>query len=214
MLRRVFLLLCLVVTLVGCGADPQQVYDQAVASLERAEARLDNLRPAFDLANEKAMLNVCKELTGTTPEESAMTVLSQLQGAAGGLAADAKAAAEGAAETVTEGAAEATAEGGEAAAAAAAKVPQDADAAIDQLLNAHQEIQKQGEAVAGAMTGAYETMAKIKTPGTPEAKKFEEVLEAMAEVKAYRRQEKRVAEAQAAVDAAAAALKGASGAGQ
>jgi hypothetical protein len=213
MLRQFFLLALVGISLVGCGADPQQVYDQAVASLERAEARLDNLRPAFDLADEKAMLTICKEISGTTPEESAMGVLSQLQGAAGGLAADTKAAAEDVAKTA-ESAAEAAAEGGEAAAAAAAKVPQDADAAIDQLLNAHQEIQKQGEAVAEAMTGSYETINKIKTPGTPEAKRDAEYFESLPEVKAYRRQEKRVEEAQKLVEAAESALKAAGGAGK
>lgn len=46
----------------------------------------------------------------------------------------------------------------------------------------------------------------IKTPGTPEAKRFEEVLAKMPEVQAYERQQKRVEEAQQAVDETEAAL--------
>jgi hypothetical protein len=43
-------------------------------------------------------------------------------------------------------------------------------------------------------------MTKIKTPGTPEAKKFEEKLAAMPEVKAYERQQKRLERAQQEVE--------------
>jgi hypothetical protein len=43
-------------------------------------------------------------------------------------------------------------------------------------------------------------MKQMKTPGTPEAKKYEEKLAAMPEVKAYQRQQKRVEQAQQDVD--------------
>ena len=63
------------------------------------------------------------------------------------------------------------------------------------------------------MAKAYETMQKINTPGTPEAKRVEEVLAEMPEAKAYHRQEERLARAEEALDAAEAALpSGAAGA--
>jgi hypothetical protein len=49
-------------------------------------------------------------------------------------------------------------------------------------------------------------MNKIKVPGTPEAKRFEEVLAKMPEVQAYRRQEERLARAKQAAEEAEAAL--------
>lgn len=187
MLRKI-LSLFLLAALVGCGLSPQQKYDVAVKRLERAQARLDNLRPAYDAAREKAMLTVCKEIAGTTPEESALSALSQLQGATdqalSGLTTDGQ-----------------TAEGSE-----GPKLPTSADEAIDQLLDSHKAMQEQQKAVTGPIAKAYETMNKIKTPGTPEAARFEEVLAEMPEVKAYLRQEKRVESAQQAVDEAEDAL--------
>ncbi|HEX3600742.1 MAG TPA: hypothetical protein VHU84_11405, partial [Lacipirellulaceae bacterium] len=54
---------------------------------------------------------------------------------------------------------------------------------------------------------ANEVMTKIKTPGTPEAKKYEEKLATMPEVQAYERQQKRVERAQKDVDEAEADMK-------
>lgn len=188
--RRILYPLLMLAVVAGCGPTPQQKYDQAVRDFERAQARLDNLRPAYDAAREKATLAVCKEIAGTTPEESAMGALTQLEGfadqALAGQADGSKPAADS---------------------DAAKKKPiGDADAAIDQLLAAHKTMQEQQAAATAPITKAYQTMNKIKTPGTPEAKRFEEVLAGMPEVKAYQRQERRVERAKQAVDEAEAAL--------
>jgi hypothetical protein len=58
---------------------PQQNYDNALKNLERAEARLDNLRPAYDAARERAALAVCEEIAGTTPEASAEGAIAHLE---------------------------------------------------------------------------------------------------------------------------------------
>ena len=50
-------------------------------------------------------------------------------------------------------------------------------------------------------------MAKIKTPGTPEAKLLEEKMKSMSEVQAYERQQKRVEKAQQEVDEAKSKLE-------
>src|SRR5688500_10795317 len=82
MLRGFSFLLLVLVAIAGCGPNAQEKYDAAVKDLERAQARLDNLRPAYDAARDKAALAVCKEIAGVTPDESAMAALAQLEGAA------------------------------------------------------------------------------------------------------------------------------------
>src|SRR3954451_16756576 len=69
--------LCLIL-LSGCGESPQQKYDAAVRELERTQERLDSLRPAFDTARQTAANAVCREIAGTTPEESASAALQGL----------------------------------------------------------------------------------------------------------------------------------------
>src|SRR6476619_5484262 len=64
-----------IVLISGCGESPQQKYDAAVRELERAQERLDSLRPAYDAARQTAANAVCRELAGTTPEESASAAL-------------------------------------------------------------------------------------------------------------------------------------------
>jgi len=189
MLRRDFILLFVLVVIAGCAPSAQEKYEAAVKDLDRAQARLDNLRPAYDAAREKAALTVCKEITGVTPEESAMAALTQLEGfsdqAVASQADDSQPAADP---------------------SAGVKPTSDADEALDQLLAAHQSMQEQQAAVTGSITKTYATMNKIKTPGTAEAKRFEEVLAKMPEVKAYQRQEQRVERATQAVEDAEADL--------
>jgi hypothetical protein len=134
---------------------------------------------------------VCKEIAGVTPDESAMAALTQLEGAAD-QAAKGQPANSPPVSNSSAGKKKATSSG--------------ADEAIDKLLAAHENMQKQQTAVTGPIAKAYETMNKIKTPGTPEAKRFEDVLAKMPEVEAYQRQEKRVQRAKQAVDEAEAEL--------
>jgi hypothetical protein len=74
-------------------------------------------------------------------------------------------------------------------------------------------MQQQAADLTAPITKARETMKLINTPGTPEAKRVEAILADQPEVKAYRRQEKRVERAQTALDAAEAQLPGAAGTG-
>jgi hypothetical protein len=182
MLRRLTILL-FVLVIAGCGPTAAEKYDEAVKDFERAQARLDNLRPAYDAAQEKAAVVVCKEIAGVTPDESAAAALAQLEGAAGQAILSQAAGDQPTAN-----------------ASAGNKRTSDADDAIDQMLAAHRAMQEQQAALTGPIAKAYETMNKVKTPGTPEAKRFEEVLAKMPEVEAYRRQETRVERAKQAVD--------------
>jgi hypothetical protein len=182
MLRGFSFLLLVLVTIAGCGPSAQEEYDAAVKDLERAQTRLDNLRPAYDAGREKATLAVCKEIAGVTPDESVMAALAQLEGAPHQAVAS-----------------QATDSQPAASPSGANKHTSDDDA-IDKLLAAHKTMQEQQAAVTGPIAKAYDTMNKIKTPGTPEAKRFEEVLAKMPEVEAYQRQEKRVERAKQAVD--------------
>jgi hypothetical protein len=190
MLHRKSLLSILLVALAltGCAPSAQEEYDAALRNLERSEARLDNLRPAFDAAVKQAKQDVCKEISGVTTEEQTEAALANIEGLLSGAA--------------------------EAAQAEPAADPQgrpvgDPDAALDQLLGAHADLQKQTAALTAPLAKANETMKLINTPGTPEAKRYEAVLAELPEVKAYHRQEKRVARAQAALDTAEANLPGA-----
>ena len=187
MLRRESLILSAFIAIAGCAPSAQEEYDAAVRNLERSEARLDNLRPAYDAAVKQAKQTVCKEIAGVTTEEQTEAALANIEGLLSG-AADA--------------------------AQNPAADPQgrpvgDPDAALDQILGAHADLQKQTAALTAPLAKANETMKLINTPGTPEAARYEAVLAEMPEVKAYRRQEKRVARAQAALDAAQANLPGA-----
>ena len=159
-------------------------YDTALSVLNRQQERLDALRPAYDAARQTATLTVCKEIAGFTPDESATAALEQLGGILGG-AGDEPAAENTAANTTDVG---------------------DIDQTIDNLLAAQENLADQQTALSGPIQKVNEVMTKIKTPGTPEAKQFEEVLAQMPEAQAYTRQEERVKSAQEAVEAAEAAL--------
>jgi hypothetical protein len=183
--RRFPVILLSLVIFTGCAPSAQEKYDAVVRAHEVAQAQLDKLRPAYDTARTTAMNAVCKEIAGTTPEESASAALQGFgdvlnQSAAGSL--------------------DATAKGGE------GKKGDDLDKTIDTLIAAQKEAQEKQASLAAPIAKANEVMAKIKTPGTPEAKRFEEKLAAMPEVQAYERQQKRVEKSQQDVDEAKAAL--------
>ena len=75
------------------------------------------------------------------------------------------------------------------------------------MIAAQQDVQEKQAALTAPVAKANEVMAKIKTPGTPENKQYEEKLAAMPEVKSYERQQKRVENAQKAVEEAEAAAE-------
>jgi hypothetical protein len=183
MLRKNSFLLSMVMLAltVGCGESPQQKYDEAVDSLNRAQRRLDALRPAYDAARQTAILTVCKQITGTTPEESQLGMLKELTGAADDIS--------------KQQAADAASEPGQ-----KKKPIGDADAAIDNLLAAQKAMGEKSAAASASVLKTSEVMTKIKTPGTPENKQLEDELATMPEVQAYRRQEKRVEEAKEDVE--------------
>jgi len=191
-MRQHFILCVLiVVSLAGCvrAPTPQENYDTALKNLERSEARLDNLRPAYDAARERAAQAVCEEIAGATPESSAEGAIKQLEGMLSGNV--------GTNEAVGDAAGDAD----------KAKPPiGDADAALDQLLGAHKQMQEQAAALTAPITKARETMKLINTPGTAEAKLVEERIANLPEVKAYLRQAERVQRMQQAVDEAEALL--------
>jgi hypothetical protein len=183
MSRNSVVLLALVVV-VGCGPTPKEKYDEAVRDLERAQARLDNLLPAYQQATKAAADAVCKEIAGTTPEESANAALAGLgdvlNQAAVPPVADGKAPVDGEKPKGKKG--------------------DELDQTIDNLIAAQKDVQEKQAALTAPMAKANEVMAKIKTPGTPEAMKYEEKLKSMREAQAYERQQKRVESAQQLVD--------------
>jgi hypothetical protein len=191
MLRHssLLLLLTMVVAAVGCGQSAQEKYDEAVDNLNRAQRRLDNLRPAYDAARQTAILTVCKQITGTTPEESQLGMLKGLTGAADDISK----------EQATEAADPS---------APKKKPVGDADAAIDSLMAAEKKMGEKSAAASASVLKTSDVMNKIKTPGTPENKKLEDELATMPEVTAYKRQEKRVEEAKEDVEDAEKDLPG------
>jgi hypothetical protein len=173
---------------VGCGQSAEAKYKDAVDSYERAQRRLDALRPAYDAAKQTAILTVCKRITGTTPEESQLGMLKELTGTADEISKGQ--AADAADPTVKK------------------KPIGDADAAIDSLMAAEKKMGEKSAAASTSVLQTSEVMNKIKTPGTPENKQLEDELATMPEVSAYRRQEKRVEEAKEDVEDAEKDLPG------
>lgn len=185
----------LVLSLVGCaGPTAHDKYDDAVRRLERAQAQLDKLRPAYDAARVTAANAVCKELSGTTLEESEYAALDALGGIVkpGAVPIDASGNAE------TDAAKNKKNPGG--------KKGNELDQTIDNLISAQKDAQEKQAALTAPVVKASKVMSKITTPGTPEAQKFDEKLAAMPEVQAYERQQKRVEKAQQEVDDAEEAL--------
>lgn len=184
MSRNSSVLISIALVVTGCGQTPKEKYDEAVRDLERAQSRLDNLLPSYLQAQKSAADAVCKEIAGTTPVESANAALvglgDVLNQAAVPPTADAKPAADGEKPKGKKG--------------------DELDQTIDNLITAQKDVQEKQAALTAPMAKANEVMAKIKTPGTPEAKKYEEKLNSMKEAQAYERQQKRVESAQELVD--------------
>ncbi|MEX2317609.1 MAG: hypothetical protein WD669_10695 [Pirellulales bacterium] len=162
-----------VLLLAGCsGSPPQEEYDAAVTAMNTAQTQLDALRPAYDAAKQAAMLAVCKELAGATPEESLTGALAQL-------------------DSLTQANLDKQAQSD--------KKPGDIDATIDHLIAGQSAVSEHARGLFGSAGKVNEVMQKIKTPGTPEAQRFEEVFAAKPEVQAYQRQEQRLARAKQAM---------------
>jgi hypothetical protein len=152
----------------GCGPTAQDLYDEAARQVKLQQERLDNLRPAYDAARQKALLAVTKEFAGATSDENAQNALKQLEG----LSAQA-----GATDLL-------------------AGTHQDQiDAAIGHLTTMQAAIEAQQNGLLGGAAKISAATKNIETLGTPENKRFEEILGAMPEVQAFRRQEKRLEDA-------------------
>src|SRR5438105_9907613 len=81
MSRFILSTLCLMTSfllLSGCGQSAQEKYDGAVKELDQAQSTLDSLLPSYVAARHMAENAVCKEIAGTTPEESASAALQGL----------------------------------------------------------------------------------------------------------------------------------------
>jgi hypothetical protein len=163
-------LIALMIT--GCGPTPQEAYDEAVRQVSLQQERLDSLRPAYDAARQKALLAVTQELAGATPDQNALNALAQIEGIA---------ATTGNTDLL-------------------AGTKQDQlDAAVNHLTTMQAAIEAQQNALLGGAAKVTEVMKQIETPGTPENKRFEVVLDEMPEAQAYRRQENRLEQAAKAV---------------
>jgi hypothetical protein len=191
-MRRCLSMFAVLLLVLGCaGPSAKEKYDEAVRDLERAQSRLDNLRPAYDVARQTAANAVCKEIAGTTPEESASAALTGLGDALNQTAAAPVEDGKKTEETKK----------------AAGKKGDELDKTIDNLIAGEKNFQEKQASLAGPVAKANEVMAKIKTPGTPEAKRYAEKLASLPEVQAYERQQKRVERAQKDVDDAEAEMK-------
>lgn len=201
MTQRFLFVLLAFFAVFGCaGPSAKDKLDEAQRRLERAQAKLDEMRPAYDAARATAANAVCREIAGTTPEESASAALAGLSGV---LTQPPTPAADGGkAEDAKQG--EKANDNGK---KPAGKKADELDKTIDNLIAAQKDVQEKQAALTAPVAKANEVMSKIKTAGTPEAKKFEEKLAAMPEAKAYERQQKRVEKAQEEVDEAEEAAK-------
>jgi ribosomal protein L22 len=169
--RRFTILIVFAMLLSGCGPTPQEKYDDA----ERQTA-----------ANA-----VCREIAGTTTEESASAALQGLGNVLNQTAPPPT---------------DASKQGEPGKKVASGRRGDELDKTIDGLIAAEKNAQEKEAALTAPLAKANEVMSKIKTPGTPEAKRYEEKLDSMPEVQAYKRQQKRVEQAQKDVDEAKAAL--------
>jgi hypothetical protein len=168
---------------VGCGPSPKEKYDAAVQEVDRQQAQLDKLRPAYDAAVVTATNAVCREITGTSPEESESAAL---QGVGDMLNQIAAPPAEG---KKVEGAKKAS----------AGRKGDELDKIIENASAAQKDLQEKQAALTAPVAKVGEVkkvMNNIKTPGTPEAKRFQEKLAEFQEVQTYQRQQKRLERAQ------------------
>jgi hypothetical protein len=188
MFRRLWILFALVSVVSGCGPSAKEKYDAAVHELDRAQERLDRLRPAYDAARLTAANALCREIAGTTPEESESAALQGIGNALNQLATPPK---------------EETKQGEPAKKVPAGRKGDELDKIIENAAAAQKDLsEKQASvaALAAPAAKAKEVMNKINTPGTPEAKRLEEKLASYEEVKAYERQKKRVEQAKQDVE--------------
>jgi hypothetical protein len=188
MFRRLSIFFVLLTLVGGCGPSAKEKYDAAVREVDRAQEQLDKLRPAYDLARQTAAIAVCKEIAGVTPAESESAAIQGIGDALNQLATPPTDNAK---------------QGDSAKKVAAGRKGDELDKAIENLAATQKELaDKQANiaALAAPAAKAKEVMSKINTPGTPEAKKFEEKLAAMPEAKAYERQQKRLERAQHEVE--------------
>src|SRR5882757_7351332 len=184
MSRRNAILVVFLTLFVGCGPSPKEKYDATVQEVDRQQAQLDKLRPAYDAAVITATNAVCREITGTSPEESESAaaqgvsdVLNQLTAAP----PDESKKVDGAKNAPT------------------GRKGDELDKIIDNAAAAQKDLREKQAALTAPVAKANEVrkvMNNIKTPGTPEAKRFQEKLAAMPEVKTYERQQKRLEQAQ------------------
>jgi hypothetical protein len=193
-MQRSYTLLALVLVISGCAPSAKEKYDAAVREVDRAQAQLDKLRPGYDAAVLAARNAVCRDITGTSPEESESAtmgdVLNQLT--ATPPADDAK-KADGAKP------------------APAGRKGDELDKLIDNAAAAQKDLQEKQAALTAPIAKLNEVkkvMNNIKTPGTPEAKKFDEKLAGMDEAKAYQRQQRRLEVARKEVEEAEKDLPG------
>jgi hypothetical protein len=192
MFRRLWILFALLSVVSGCsGPSAKEKYDAAMRELDRAQERLDRLRPAYDAAKLTAANALCREIAGSTPEE------------ANGAAADA--ALKGLGDVLNQAATppEEAKEGESGKKVAAGRKGDELDKLVESAAATQKTLAEQQAnlaALAAPATKAKEVMAKINTPGTPEAKRLEEKLASYEEVNAYERQKKRVEQAQQDVD--------------
>ena len=166
MSRFLSILLCLMTSLLllsGCGPSAQERYDGAVTKLDQAQSTLDSLLPSYVAARHTAENAVCREIAGTTPEESASAALQGLGDVLN--------------PTTVDPAANGTADGkkgNDGKKAATGRKGDELDKTIDNLIAAEKNVQEKSAAIAAPAAKANEVMNKIKTPGTPEAKRLEE----------------------------------------
>ena len=194
MLRHLPLLLVLLTVVSGCGPSAKEKYDAAVQEVDRAQAQLDKMQADYNAAVQTAQNAVCREIAGTTPEESASAALQGLGNVLN--------------PTTTAAPPEETKKGEPAKKAATGRKGDELDKTIDNLIAAQKDETEKQAALTAPVAKANEVMTKIKTPGTPEAKTFEEKLAAMPEVKAYKRQQKRLERAQRELEEAEKGLPG------
>ena len=193
MLRRSSIFLVLVLVISGCGPSAKEKYDAAVQEVDRAQAQLDKMRPAYDAARQTAANAVCREIAGVSPEESESATMGDVLNQLTAATPDEGKKVDGA-KTAPSG-----------------RKGDELDKLVDSANAAQKDLLQKQAALAAPIAKLNEVkkvMNNIKTPGTPEAKKFEEKLAAMPEVKAYERQQKRLERAQHDVEEAEKELPG------
>jgi outer membrane murein-binding lipoprotein Lpp len=193
MLRRFSILLVLVTVVSGCGPSAKEKYDAAVQEVDRAQAQLDKMRPAYDAAQQTAANAVCREITGTSPEESESATMGDVLNQLTAAPPDEGKKVDGA-KTAPSG-----------------RKGDELDKLVDSANAAQKDLREKQAALTAPIAKLNEVkkvMTNIKTPGTPEAKRYEEKLAAMPEVKAYQRQQRRLELAQKEVEEAEKDLPG------